>query len=65
MTVCRETDRRGSCSLRSVLLKVKHFHLCNKIAERGAEAASTQLSRTVKDLEEHKMVDGHATDTPA
>lgn len=39
-------------------LKVKHFHLCNKIAE-ASRGSSTQLSRTVKDLEEHKMVDGH------
>lgn len=45
-------------------LKVKHFHLCNKIAG-ASRGSSTQLSRTVKDLEEHKMVDGRATDTPA
>ena len=39
--------------------KLKHFHLCNKIAEWVQWGnSSTQLSRTVKDLEEHKMVDG-------
>lgn len=39
------------------VLRAKHFHLCNKIAE-ASRGSSRQPCRTLKDLEEHKMVDG-------
>lgn len=46
-------------------LKVKHFHLCNQIAEQRQR----QLHRSAEQDSQrpwgaHKMVDGHATDTP-